>query len=514
MASLLARIKRSSNSPSDRAAILKRIETLYRGTPRMQAVGHRSLASHCLSQNLVIQELLPEWFPVLQCLGPELCKSRWDGELKRNFCHEHEEISLYVALRAVESLNANDASWMEWSSGGRGIFDPSFQKVAGIATSPEDLFRLQWLRTLFRAALTLPIGYFVSHTSWRVTRSGMAWNPVEEDLPAFERIQDGKAEVFRSGAVIDARLVSYGVFLRIFPPSPIRVPGLSLAVCDFFSSRPDPSNPLYRAWHTAMHYFFYERHFTKLPFWWVTCINHHFVRSETYRPIPNTCELRPTDGETDWVPPQHRARGGDGQQSQVGTLAPGEDPADDSEPSSSATVIAPGPNPGLPPEHEPETPAVDSSSAPEEEIAQDPVPEPLSELTEIALGEIELQRSVGTIGVNCKGAIMQKHAGVLFLVYPLFFRVLSEKLNRPEATPEALEASFQGDGLLSLSDGELLEYAFEIRPPGAPRRLGKVRAVPLSERGATALWPEASALADNDALIPMGAPKALASAAG
>ncbi|HRP04888.1 MAG TPA: hypothetical protein PLV87_08255, partial [Opitutaceae bacterium] len=54
-----------------------------------------------------------------------------------------------------------------------------------------------------------------------------------------------------------------------------------------------------------MHYFFYERFYPRLPFWWVIAINHHFSRSETYRQI--SCEISLADGETDWVPPNHRS---------------------------------------------------------------------------------------------------------------------------------------------------------------------------------------------------------------
>ncbi|HRP04889.1 MAG TPA: hypothetical protein PLV87_08260, partial [Opitutaceae bacterium] len=88
-------------------------------------------------------------------------------------------------------------------------------------------------------------------------------------------------------------------------------------------------------------------------------------------------------------------------------------------------------------------------------------------------------------------------------VYPLFFRQLSEFIQRPEATPEKLQAALSSDGLLVVKDGEPVEAAFEIRPAGSPRRLGKVRGIPLTPLGEHYLYPEGSKLLDNDVLVPL-----------
>ncbi|MEI2419314.1 hypothetical protein V6O07_03505, partial [Arthrospira platensis SPKY2] len=174
------------------------------------------------------------------------------------------------------------AWWREWSTSGRDFIKLGKHMIAGLpAISPEQVLRVEWMRVLFRAALCMPIGYLVSHTSWRVNTTGMGWSPADEDLPTFEELEGGTAKVLRIGTALDPRTVSHATYRRLFPNPLLRVPGISLALCDFFSARPNPSNPLYRGWHTAMHYFFYERFYPRLPFWWVTAINHHFCRSET-----------------------------------------------------------------------------------------------------------------------------------------------------------------------------------------------------------------------------------------
>lgn len=489
--------KRKANGPSEphlsglTPELRERLGRLYLENTNLRPVLEHHKATSEMAPEFVLGVFLPDLFPVESCLGRPLSESSFEGDLTRIDCYAHEEISLYVALRAIEALHANDAWWRDWSTSGRNFINPTDHMIAGrIADSPEQVLRVEWMRVLFRACLCMPLGYLVSHTSWRVHKDGMGWNPADEDLPDFERLEGGTAKVLRIASVLDARAVSHATYRRLFPDRTLRVPGISLALCDFFSSRPNPSNPLYRAWHTAMHFFFYERFYPRLPFWWVSAINHHFVRSETYRPI--TCEISMADGETDWAPPNHRSP------TEPALDQPAPNPAVASPVASTPTPPVPA-SPSLP--EEPVPPVTPPAS----ELPATPTPAPprLSPLTLAAIRDFRDRCGRNMVIANDKGAVLQKHAGSLHLVYPLFFRQLSEFIQRPEATPEALQAALAADGLLVLSEGEPVEAAFEIRPAGAPRRLGKVRGIPLTPLGQQYLYPEGTKLPDNDALVPL-----------
>ncbi|HRP04887.1 MAG TPA: hypothetical protein PLV87_08250 [Opitutaceae bacterium] len=235
-------------SPDNRA----RLQRLYLENTNLRPVLDDHKATSEMAPEFVMSVFLPDLFPVESCLGRPLSESRFEGDLTRVDCYAHEEVALYVALRAIEALHANDPWWRDWSTSGVGIIDPKAHSFAGrTAASPDQVLRVEWMRVLFRASLCMPVGYLVSHTSWRVHKDGMGWNPADEDMPEFERLEGGTAKVLRMASVLDARPVSHATYRRLFPRRALRVPGISLALCDFFSPRPNPSNPLYRACHTA-----------------------------------------------------------------------------------------------------------------------------------------------------------------------------------------------------------------------------------------------------------------------
>ncbi|TVS17385.1 MAG: hypothetical protein EA417_06960 [Gammaproteobacteria bacterium] len=552
MSSVLSGLFSRSTSKSKAGVTADSRAALYRSIPALAPALQYIRESGELLPEVIHAELLPEISPLESCLGRAISESRFDGEIRQPYAYPHEQIALYMALRACEVLNANDPWWMEWSTSGRDFITPSEHRIAGRpANSAEEVVRMVWIKTLFRAALALPIGYLVSHTSWRVKRDGMAWNPAEQDMAEYRQTHDAHPEVFVMRSIIDARTVSHAAFRRLFPESLIGIPGLSFALADFFSSAPTPSNPLYLAWHNAMHFFFYERTYRRLPFWWVTLINHHFCRSETYRPI--SCVVLDTSGETDWAPPDRSVQPQSPAASPPDRNSTSGDPSSDVVPVGSPSRLAdstfthngaaapptgpstsplPGvqPDTGLspiaeiPPSHV--SPDTERGATPADGIqtvfdvqpevsaryshrpASATEPPALAELTLLALADFSDRVSRNLVKVNCKGAVLQKHDGRVYLVYPLFFRQLSEFLGRPEASPDALQQVFTQDGLLVSEEGQIWEHHFEIRPPGASRRLGKLRALPLSDLGAELLYPQAGAVADNDSLVPLGTPEA------
>lgn len=493
---------------------------LYRSLPALAPALQYIRDSGEILPEVVHEELLPELAVVEACLGRPISESRFDGEIRQPPAYPHEQISLYMALRACEVLNANDPWWREWSTSGRDFITPSEHRIAGRpAINAEAVVRMAWIKTLFRAALVLPIGYLVSHTSWRTKRDGMAWNPAEEDMAQYRAIHEVHPEVFLMRSIIDPRTVSHATFRRLFPTLPIRIPGLSFALADFFSPVPTPSNPLYLAWHNAMHFFFFERTYNRLPFWWVTLINHHFCRSETFRPI--SCVVLDTAGETDWSPPDRSG------ETKAHTAAAYERHAP-SDPSgalsavvaSEASVPSPvseselSPPPAEPAESEPLLEGVQTvfdkhtdPSSPDPISVQPTDPPALSELTLRGVANFSDRAARNLVKINCKGAVLQKYDDTVYLVYPLFFRQLSEFMSAPDATADALQQAFADDGLLLSEDGQLFEHYFEIRPPGAARRLGKLRALPLSDIGVDLLFPKARAVVDNNSLVPLGVPE-------
>lgn len=544
LAGLFSRSESKGKSPSPAEAR----SALYRSLPALSPALQYIRDSGEILPDVVHAELLPQLAVVEACLGRPISESRFDGEIRQPFAYPHEQIALYMALRACEVLNANDPWWMEWSTSGREFITPSEHRIAGRpAVNAEEVVRMAWIKTLFQAALVLPIGYLVSHTSWRTRRDGMAWNPAEEDMAQYRATHEAHPEVFLMRSIIDPRTVSHAAFRRLFPASLIRIPGLSFALADFFSPVPTPSNPFYLAWHNAMHFFFFERAYNRLPFWWVTLINHHFCRSETYRPI--SCVVLDTAGETDWSPPS-RSRETNAPAASVPEPQAPSDPSVSLSPVAASEASVPpalsdSPPPPLPsappvvvsPQLQPE---VSRSDAPEElshpppvgsadsesllegiqtvfdehidRPRQDPIsvhsarPPALSELTLRGVADFSDRAARNLVKINCKGAVLQKYDGTVFLVYPLFFRQLSEFMGAPDATADALQQAFSDDGLLLSEDGQLFEHYFEIRPPGATRRLGKLRALPLSDVGVDLLFPKARSVPDNDSLSPLGVP--------
>lgn len=454
-------------------ALRERFVEHYANDERLMPVLAYAKETGELAPSFIEKVFLPDLFFIEQCIGQNLSVSRFEGELARPDCIAHEEMALYFSLRAVEALNANDNWWLAWSTDGEDFIKPADHLVAGHrAVNAAEVVRTEWMKVLFRAVQCLPIGYMVSHSSFRAKEQGMQWNPGDEDLSQFEKAEGGTAKLFRVPTVIDARAVSHAVYLRLYPGPRIRIPGLSLAVTDFFSMRPHPSNPLFKAMNTAMHFFFYERFYPKLPFWWVTFINHHFIRDQKYRPI--SCEVGIGDGETDWAPADHRRM-------------PSGEVDKDAEAQEISAVIS----------------TEDASLADRSHSATAPSVAKLTPVTVRAVENVRQRAGRNELIANDKGAVVQKHGGVLYLVVPLFFRQLSEFLNRKDSTPETLEEAFVHDGLVVSDDGVAIESAFEIKPEGATRRLGKVRAVALTQLGVRLLYPQGEKLPNNTALVPL-----------
>lgn len=326
---------------------------------------------------------------------------------------------------------------------------------------PDEAWRIAWLRTLFRCTLCLPIGYMVSHTSFRGAADSSSWSPASEDMVDYVnrcgRVTAHRLSARNEPVQLAARLVSFSTYLRLFDRAPAEIPMLSLFEADFFSDRPSKRNPLYVAFNNAMKHVFYDRFYLKLPFWWVLALNHHFIRDESY--VPVECIVTANAGK-EWR-----------ELVDIETEVDINKESTDSEEASPATATQ---------DRQPST--VTDSFLPL-----------VSRCLAISRSKIESDE----FKANCRGAVFQRHSGVVHVVVPVFFTQLQELLNRPGVTSAHIHQGFVQDGLLAVDSVDAPETNFEIRPAGSTRRLGKVRALPLSDLGLKALFSNSGEMPDN-----------------
>lgn len=428
-----------------------------------------------ISQEEIDTEYLPEIIPVEKCMGPTLSRSEFVGTLVQPRAVHHMEFTLYVALRALESMNANPKSWQS-ASGDPKLFlsDEQLDTLRAANKSPDAPWRILWCKTLFRCVLSLPIGYLVSHTHIGTPEKRsdgnavprVSWCPSSIDYDQFVS-QHGNPVVSRSAHVFAARQVSFATYLRLFDRAPADIPMLSLCEADFFSDLPNSTNPLYMAFHEAMKHVFYDRMYLQVPYWWSVALNHHFIRDTDYKEIDYVIT------KNLGIPWNNVVVSDD-----IATAEKTSDFAEAEQPES-------------------------HTDAPIAEELSPKQPPKLSGISSNAVSVVHERISAGAFKANCKGAVFQKVRGRLYLVVPIFFQSVATALDRPNMKPNEIHESFVKDGLLGVDSVDAPEHTFEIRPRNSPSRLGKVRALPVSEEGQRVLLPPGVVFEDNDDLRPM-----------
>lgn len=459
----------------------------YSNTVRQRGQEGRLLAHNDRTTNIPITEInrlyLPELMIIEDCMGPELSVSHHDGDLNQPSVVHHRELSLYVALRAIESLNTNPKWWLLWS----GQQDD---------TVKHEEWRRAWMLALFRCTLSMPIGYLVSHTALQSTGSNpRSWQPCAENLPSFSSVH-GPVRVTKSNRRVAPRMVSFSTYLRIFERSPIDVPMLSIAEADFFSDRPNSDNPLYKAFDYAMKHVFYDRFYLRLPYWWVLVLNHHFVRHEGYTPIE--CVIRRGYGL-----PWNENTAGAKPEAQTAPVVTQQDPW-------SATQAGPGkqiPSPAPMLQIDPIEPIVTAQDIPSSRLLDKaPAKESNTPLNPLVAASLEIVRdriASGVFTANCQGAVFHGVEGQTLLVVPLFWKILATHLNKPGVLPENLSQAYVEAGFILKPPGCALERDFAIYPSGVTKRVGKVRGVTLSIDGRDSLFPDGVPFGDNTDLRPL-----------
>jgi len=426
---------------------------------------------------------LPDIQPVENCLGSDLCHSRWHGFGSRPGLADHLEVSVYVALRTLETLNF-EGYWKKWS----GLSKHSLPK--GSDLSPEALASLDaewhrsWLKTAFRCALCLPIGYLISQTVIR-GHAGRApgWSPIEQDLDdyisKFGEVTFSTSETER----ISPKLVSVCTYHRLFDLSHARgVPMLSLAFADFFRDKPSIENPIAIAFHDALKHCFYDRIYDRLPYWWCLLLNHHFLYDEDY--VPVSCTL-----PSEFAPkPRLITRGTELDTQPV------------SSPSPSASDV-------------PEAPSMafsDSQTSPDSDVLLSPSPDSsgdsprsLSPLTQRCIQNCIASVASGDYRINTGGALFQAVNRHVYLVVPLFWQTLAADLAQPGVTAETIHQRFVADLLVCPASSESEEATFEIYKAELNKRLGKVRGLPLTALGLRLLFPNGFTYGNNPDLRPL-----------
>jgi len=413
---------------------------------------HRRVTN--IAKTEISETYLPDLLPIERCLGDSLSSSRWNGVLFKPGLESHLEISLYVALRTIESLNTDAQQYWRLSA------MPNLRGEA--LTKFEQARRVAWLRLAFRCALCMPLGYLVSHTTFRGPKSpAPSWSPSAEDFSDYQE-KWGVPSASQSPAVLSPRNISQSVYFRLFEPVGPEPDNASLFEADFFRDKPMMNNPLNNAFTTALEHVFYDQIYYRIPYWWTLLINHHFITRDGFRPI--TYHLPDYEDDEDrsrqeglgWTTPTSATKK---KKLRASDAEPG--PTTDEEPTAEAALV----------DH-------------------------LVRIISEAVDD-------GSFTANKGGAVFQVYQGGVYVVVPRFWKDLSQRLNRPDVSPEALHQLFVDKGLLGVQTIESPETTFEIRPATANRRLGKVRSLPLSKHAVQRLFGDRRPFADNDDLHPL-----------
>jgi len=152
---------------------------------------------------------LPELLPIQRCLGPELSRSYYQGELKQVATVNHQALSLRIALTAVKRLVSQDARWRLWAGEVRKSDPETGQPGASRINELPLRQRAAWVSTMMRLALCMPIGYMISHTRISASDRVDPWNPSLMDLPDYTRLHNRTPKVSVSRLHPSPRMVSY-----------------------------------------------------------------------------------------------------------------------------------------------------------------------------------------------------------------------------------------------------------------------------------------------------------------
>lgn len=380
---------------------------------------------------------------VARCLGPALCESRVPGSVHREQPVSHTQLALTVASQTLFILNA-DSSYRAWQQG-------QSSEITAL-----------WSRTAWRYALTLPVGYVVSHHSVRIN-ANTSWNPALEDFAEFA---SGPAfDVLDSARTLAAPSLAFATYHRLFPNDLPAEPMLGFALADAFSAAPNPDNPLASSLRRALQKVIAPHRHMAYPYWWVLLHNEQLVHRDDFRPLQ--------------VNPQRAAP----------------TPAD-SAPTSSAGA-APAALRLVPNASSPEAPAQDPS-APASPV-DSPPPDPLAVgALQVAAGCVSQQ----LFKLNCKGALFHVFEGAVHLVVPGGWDRLAAQMQRPDIDGERLAARMRASAFVvpdAISGLEQFRVVFQ--PPPETRPIGTALLSRLSPAATRLLFPAGVPVGDNPAIL-------------
>jgi hypothetical protein len=400
--------------------------------------------SHIESDELDF-EYLPEFAPYQRCIGEELGRSQIAGTFHQPDVVHNLELTLYVALRSIEELNAKNALWHRWSGRPKDVIPDEDPELM------EEVWRRTWLRTLFRVALCMPLGYLVAQTAFRSDKpNAPRWSPASLDYEDYEA-KWGKPLVHPSEITLAPRPVSYAAYIRLYGANSDNIPMLSMAESDFFADRPNEHNPLAICFARAIRHIIANREHLQLPFWWAFAINHVRVADPDFVPLASNIRTRKSLRAVSKVSPETQD-----------TMQP-QTPKPD-EPSTSAKT------PGSP-------------------------------IVQQACRVISQQFQQKNFTANQGGAVFQIYNGRVHLVVPAIWQKLVPLLGIPNLTPTKLHQDFVASGILAVESVDAAETVFNIIKPGKKNRLGKCRTLPLSDYGETVIFPGGLNLNDNEDLV-------------
>lgn len=410
----------------------------------------RVIDQHIRSSNLLTGDIqkfcLPEVPPIELCLGSDLLQSFYQAErdLKQMNTVHHLELSLQIALTAVERLNSQDARWRLWAGKVRLNDDgPNSTAPSRISELPAR-HRAAWIRTMMRVALCMPLGYLVSHTRISSRDGVEGWNPALNDMCDYIAENGRIPKVMPSNLHVAPRMVSYATYQRLFGTLAAGSPTLVLAEADFFSDHPSRSNPLRLAWREAILKILTQKWQLPFPYWWVLAINHELVGRGDFQLLK--CEV--IDEQT------------------LSTASNQE-----AEPESSDSMLQAEESAELdcPAHHK----SLDSKDTVE--------PSPGTATHAVLANHVRDQIENGVFTINCKGAVIHRSGGQFYISHPLFWKLLESSIGDPFKTIEYLQNAFIEAGFVSSESGSLTERSFGIFPPDSPKRVGKFKGVPLTD---------------------------------
>lgn len=454
----------------------------FLNTPFCESLLSHTLRITNIPRSILTRYLLPQLLPIERTLGPELCESTYNG-FNPGGLPQHIEISLYVALRTVESLYAK-RSFRHWTGSPNQSHDPRVLKLNDTQKRDLDgLWELAWLVTAFRIALAMPIGYIFFRNRIRgLEEQAPSWMPTVEDFQDY-RARYGDVRVYPSKShELSPRMISMSTYYRIFDRAPADVPKLSFAETDAFSDVPNKHNPIYSAFSDALKHVFRGRTFEKLPFFWCYLLNHAFVHDPNFSQI--SC-LLPSEDSTDinHVIESSELQGSSTTETQdIPSQPQSHKPVEPSQPASDLSMRTSTP-------YEPDPPVSKEDD--------------LSPLVSDICSLVQERLSDNRLWFNEKGATFHSVADVVYVTLPSFFKTVARLLDRPSVDEEFLKSLFLDRGFLDITSVSDEPVLFAIHPKGVRRSLGKCRTWPLTPLGKSSLVPSSLNYSDNPDLKPL-----------